>query len=356
MGNFSIGKHKIEFGQKLYFIADIAANHNGDLEHAFKLIELAKESGAHAAKFQNFHANNIVSKLGFDSPGIPHAHQSRWKKSVVEIYDEASISFDWTQKLKEKCQELQIEYFTSPYDFESVDHVDPYVNVYKIGSGDVTWHGIIEYIAKKGKPILIATGASTMNDVQMAMDLILKRTSDVVLMQCNTNYTAQRENFNFINLNVLKTYANLYPDIVLGLSDHTYGHTTVLGAIALGARVFEKHFTDDNDQDGPDHKFSMNPRTWREMVERAEELYMALGDGIKKIEDNERETAIVQRRCFRYTKSIKAGNVIMEEDIIPLRPRDPLGIPPFEAQKVIGMTLKRNVIIDNIVQWEDMEL
>jgi len=287
--------------------------------------------------------------------GTQLSHQSNWKKSVYEVYKDASLPYDWTALLKEKCDEVGIEYFTSPYDFETVDKVDPYVNVYKIGSGDVTWHEIIEYIAGKGKPVFIATGASTMDEVKMAMDILQKKTRDIVLMQCNTNYTASLENFKYININVLKKYGELYPDVVLGLSDHTYGFATVLGAIALGARVFEKHFTDDNNREGPDHKFAMNPKSWREMVENAQELYMALGDGRKKIEANEENTAIVQRRCLRFTKDFKKGHVLKKDDLFPLRPRNKDGIPPYEIDKLLGKILKKDVVADDYIRWEDIE-
>ncbi|MBC8185063.1 N-acetylneuraminate synthase family protein [candidate division KSB1 bacterium] len=355
MHNFKIGKHTLGFDQPLYFVADIAANHDGSIERAFKLIELAKESGAHAAKFQNFIASKIVSRSGFDKLGGQMSHQSKWKKSVFETYEDASVSYDWTAKLKEKCEEVDIEYFTSPYDFESVDHVDPYVKAYKIGSGDVTWHNIIEYIAKKGKPVFIATGASTLNEVKSAMGVLQKNTKNIVLMQCNTNYTASIENYKYINLNVLKTYANLFPDVLLGLSDHTHGHATVLGAISLGARVFEKHFTDDNSREGPDHTFAMNPKTWREMVDRANEVYLALGDSQKKIEENEQETAVLQRRGLRFTKNLLAGHIIEEQDLFPLRPRNSDGIPPYEITNLVGKELKRDVKADDYIRWEDIE-
>ena len=149
MKSFKIGNDKIGLNEPLYFIADIAANHDGSIERAFKLIELAKEAGAHAAKFQNFQAKYIVSNEGFNSLAGKLSHQSTWKKSVYETYEDASISFDWTVKLKEKCDEVGITYFTSPYDFESIDYVDPYVPAYKIGSGDITWLEIVEYISKK---------------------------------------------------------------------------------------------------------------------------------------------------------------------------------------------------------------
>ena len=346
-----IGKADITKDGKPYFIADIAANHDGDLQRAYKLIELAKKSGADAAKFQNFKAEKIVSRNGFDSME-QMSHQANWKKSVYEVYQDASVEDAWTPRLKEKCDEVGIEYMTSPYDFASVDHAASYVNAFKIGSGDITWTDMLTYIAKKNKPILLATGASDMEDVDRAMHVLEPYTKDIVLMQCNTNYTADNANFSSINLNVLKTYSKRYPGCILGLSDHTYGHTTVLGAMALGARVFEKHFTDDNGREGPVHKFAMYPKTWREMVDAAMELYAAMGDGIKRIEDNERDSVIVQQRAFYFTRNLRAGDCITREDIFPLRPLKKGCVYPYEVDKVVGRRLNCDVKADECLTWE----
>ena len=155
-----IGNLKISDDGKPIFIADIAANHDGDLNRAYKLIELAKDAGADVAKFQNFKADKIVSKNAFDA--MPkQTHQSSWKKSVYEVYEEASIADEWSEKLKQKCDEVGIEYMTSPYDFQSVDLADKYSNAFKIGSGDITWTEMLKYIASKKKPVLLATGASS---------------------------------------------------------------------------------------------------------------------------------------------------------------------------------------------------
>lgn len=350
-----VGGKEMGDGAPLYFIADIAANHDGDLKRAFKLIELAKESGADAAKFQNFQARKIVSKKGFESLGKRLSHQAKWKKPAFEIYQDASIPFEWTQKLKEKCNEVGIEYFSSPYDFESVNLIDPYVNVYKIGSGEITWLEILKYIAKKGKPVMLATGSSSLVDVKRAMNLLLSITKEVILMQCNANYTAKPENFKYLNLNVLLTYRKLYPDIILGLSDHTLGYTSVLGALVLGARVFEKHFTDDNERDGPDHKFSMTPRAWREMVLRANELYQALGDGIKRVEGNEKETVVLQRRALRFTANLPKNHILQPQDLFPLRPCPYDGIPPCEIEKVIDKKLVKDVFAEDYIRWQDLD-
>ncbi|OEH85486.1 N-acetylneuraminate synthase [Desulfuribacillus stibiiarsenatis] len=350
----AVGNTIISEYNRPYFIADIAANHDGCLDRAYRLIELAKEAGADCAKFQNFQAAKIVSRNGFDTLGSQLSHQASWKKSVFEVYEDASIPEDWSALLKAKCDEVGIEYMTSPYDYQSIDATDQYLNAYKIGSGDITWVKILEYIAKKDKPVFLATGASSLEDVQRAVDAILALNTKLVIMQCNTNYTASCKNYNHINLNVLTKYRQLFPNCLLGLSDHTLGHATVLGAIALGARVIEKHFTDDNNRMGPDHKFSMNSNTWRDMVDRASELYVSLGDGIKRIEDNEKETAIVQRRCLYYQKDLTKGQIITEDDVFPLRPFKQNGIQPYEQDEILGRVLQVDVKKDEHVKWSDI--
>jgi len=352
MKSFKLGKTKIGLNEPTYFVSDIGANHDGDLERAKDLIYKCAESGANAAKFQNFKAGKIVSKYGFENLKGKFGHQSKWKKSVYDVYKDASISINWTPILKDTCEKAGIDYFTSAYDFESVDNVDPYVDMYKIGSGDINWLEIIEYIAKKGKPVLMATGASKIEDVKRAMTVLQKINNKIVLMQCNTNYTGNRDNFKYINLNVLKSYKQLFPDVVLGLSDHTLGHATVLGAVTLGARVIEKHFTDDNNREGPDHKFAMNPARWKEMVERTRELEDALGNGKKIIENNEVETVIVQRRALRAKADLDVGSIIERDNIISLRPCPKDAIPPYKISEIVGKVIKVKIKKGDYIKWE----
>lgn len=337
-----------------YFIADIAANHDGDLERAKALIHLAAEAGADAAKFQHFKAETIVSDYGFRTLGSRQSHQAKWKKSVFEVYKDASIDIGWTATLKETCDRAGIAFFTSPYDFDMVDHIDPYVPAYKIGSGDITWIEMIEYIASRQKPYILATGASSLEDVERAVRAALAVNPALALLQCNTNYTAELENFKYVQLNVLKTYRKLFPGMVLGLSDHTPGHSTVLGAVALGARIVEKHFTDDTTRVGPDHAFSMDPRTWREMVDRTRELEMALGGETKAVEDNERETVVVQRRSLRLTRDIRQGEALARQDLIPLRPCPADGIPPHGLDDLVGRVLKHDLPAGMYLRWTDL--
>lgn len=351
----TIQSKKIGRDYPTYFIADIAANHDGDLERARELINFAADAGADAAKFQHFKAETIVSDFGFKTIGGQQSHQAKWKKSVFEVYKDASVSLDWTAALKEACDKAGIAFFTSPYAFDLVDHIDPYVPAYKIGSGDITWIEMVEYIASKQKPYILATGASSMDDVVRAVSVGLDINPMLCLMQCNTNYTASVENFTYIQLNVLKVYREMYPDVVLGLSDHTPGHSTVLGAVALGARMIEKHFTDDVSRMGPDHAFSMDPKSWREMVLRTRELENALGCGIKKIEDNEKETVLVQRRAIRAATNLASGNILSRENLTVLRPCPIDGLPPYRINDLIGKKIQHNLNVGEHLRWINIE-
>lgn len=341
--NLEIEGKKVGRDFPTYFIADVAANHDGDLERAKDLIYLAAEAGADAAKFQHFQAETIVSDYGFKNMGGQQSHQSKWKKSVFEVYKDASVSLDWTETLKETCAKAKITFFTTPYSLEVIDHLNKYVPAYKIGSGDITWFEMIEKIAKQNKPYILASGASSMDEVYHAVKVGLNINPNLCLMQCNTNYTASLENFKYIQLNVLNTYREMFPDLLLGLSDHTPGHATVLGAVTLGARMIEKHFTDDTKRVGPDHAFSMDPTSWRDMVDRTRELEFSLGNGIKKVEDNEIETVVIQRRSLRAIESLKAGHLIKRGDFVPLRPCPTDAVLPSEIENIIGKKLTSDV-------------
>lgn len=353
--SFFIDEKKVGAESPVYFIADIAANHDGDIERAKDLIFLAAEAGADAAKFQHFKAESIVSDYGFRSLGAQQSHQAGWAKSVFEVYQDASVSPGWSEVLSETCEKAGITFFTSPYSMDLVDHIDPYVPAYKIGSGDITWLEMIEYIAAKGKPYILASGASSFDDVQRAVGAGLAVNGNICLMQCNTNYTASLENFKYIQLNVLNVFREMYPNMVLGLSDHTPGHATVLGAVALGAKMIEKHFTDDISREGPDHKFSMDPCAWREMVDRSRELENALGSGIKKVEENESETVILQRRAIRLASSLPTHTVIKREHLDVLRPCPRDGLAPYLMGEVIGKTLRHDMNRGEHLKWTDFE-
>ena len=186
----------------------------------------------------------------------------------------------------------------------------------------------------------------------ICLSILTKACDQIVLMQCNTNYTGAVENFRHVNLNVLRGFAQKYPHAILGLSDHTTGHATVLGAVALGARVVEKHFTDDNARSGPDHGFAMNPATWRVMVDRTRELEQALGDGEKRIEANEEKSVVVQRRSLRATHELPVGHRLAAADLEALRPIPSDGVEPYHLSELLGKTLKRPLAPGAHITWE----
>ncbi len=352
---FVIGRQRVGLAHPTYFVADIAANHDGSLERAKELIHLAAEAGANAAKFQNFRAATIVSDYGFRALGSQLSHQAKWSRSVYEVYEAASLPMEWTEPLKETCEAANIDYFTAPYDEALLPELSKYVVAWKVGSGDVTWPAMIAAMARYRLPMLIATGAADMEDVRRAIAAARQYEQRIVLMQCNTNYTVSRENFRHVALNVLKTYAREFPELVLGLSDHTLGPATTLGAIALGARVIERHFTDDCGREGPDHAFSTSPADWREMVDRSRELQAALGPSEKRVMDNEQETMVLQRRAIRAARPIARAASIDAADLVVLRPCPPDALPPYRMSEVVGRKAARDIAAGDCVRLSDLE-
>jgi sialic acid synthase SpsE len=343
MPSFRVADRSVGDDNPTYFIADIAANHDGVLTRALDLIHQAAEAGADAVKFQHFKANKIVSDRGFRELGGQQSHQARWSKSVYEVYEDASLPRDWNTALKRTAEEAGVHFFSAPYDLDAIVELEAIgVPAYKLGSGDITWPEIVRAMAKTGKPLFAATGASNMADVRRLMDVVRPFKIPVCLMQCNTNYTGSLENFRHINLNVLKAYAREFPDAVLGLSDHTPGHATVLGAVMLGARAVEKHFTDDTSRTGPDHAFSMDPAAWRDMVQRTRELELALGSEVKDVAANEKETVVLQRRCVRAARDLAAGDVLQLTDLEVLRPAMADGFEPWAVDQIVGRKLKHS--------------
>ena len=340
---------------KPYFIADIAANHDGSINRAKDLIWLAKEAGADCAKFQHFLADEIVNGDGFSKLNAGRTHQSSWKKSTSEVYEQYHFKREWTVEIYRECVKAEIDFSSTPYDQEAIRLISDLVPFIKIGSGDISWIEHILACADTDLPIVLASGASTDIDVKRAMQVFDNKANQLCLMQCNTNYTVDADKIGYVNLRVLEKYKDDYPGVILGLSDHTLTDTSVMGAIALGAKVIEKHFTDDNKRVGPDHEFAVNPQNWRIMVDKANELTLALGDGIKRVEKNEIEAFKVQRRSCTVAHDLKKGDVVTRDDICYLRPCPPSSFHPFEADMLIGKKVRRDMAKNEIFLSSDIE-
>lgn len=347
--SFKVGNKKVGEGAQTYFIAEIGANFDGDLKIAKQYALEAKRVGADCAKIQTFKANKIVSREAFASMKLKGVHGS-WNRPVDEVFKEVEFPRAWHKEFFEYCWEIGITPSTAAYDYEGVDLVEDIgIEFYKIGSGDITWLAMLEYIAKKGKPIMLGTGASTLAEVDEAVRTIEKTgNKNLVLMQCITNYPSK---FESANINVLNTYREAF-GAILGYSDHTPDDVVPLGSVALGAKVIEKHFTFDRTAKGPDHPHSMQPDEFARMIERTRNLEKAMGTGKKEVVAEESETVIVQRRGLTTTKDLKKGAVLKKGDIIELRPA--LGIYPKYKDMIVGKALKKNLKAGSPIKWEDL--
>lgn len=338
-------------GHPTYIIADIGANFDRDLEKAKRLATAAKEAGADMAKFQTFRSRTIVSGPSFQkmkADGTLKGVHGTWSKPIDRIYEEVEFPFEWHQELADHCRKIGVHFGSSAYDFEAVDLLDEVgVPFFKIGSGEITWPRMLQYTAKKGKPLILATGDTTLAEIDEAIRWIEETGNrNLVLLQCITNYPSKIES---ANVNVLKTYREAY-DILIGYSDHSPGDVVVLGSTALGGCVIEKHFTLSKSDPGPDHPHSMEPHEFKAMVERVRQMESALGSSRKEPVEEEATTVLVQRRSLHSTKALPAGHVLGPEDIIPLRPA--IGIAPKFEQTVVGMTLQQSIGEREALTWE----
>ncbi|MFM2330905.1 MAG: hypothetical protein RLZZ26_412 [Candidatus Parcubacteria bacterium] len=347
--SFAIGERTVGADAPTYFIAEIGANFDGSLETAKEYARRAKEIGADCAKIQSFKAEKIVSRRAFASMTLKGVHGS-WQRPVDEVFKEVEFPREWHKDFFDYCFKIGITPSTAAYDFEAVDLVEKLgIEFYKIGSGEITWLEMIEYVAKKGKPIMLATGAATLAEVDDAVRTIEGTgNKNLVLMQCITNYPSH---FESANINVLNTYRDAFGTIV-GYSDHTPGDVVPLGAVALGAKVIEKHVTVDRSNKGPDHPHSLTFEEFGQMIQRTRNLEKALGTGRKEVVPEESETVFVQRRGLTTTRDIKAGSLLKKEDIIELRPA--LGIYPKYKSVVIGKAVKRDIEAGEPIRWEDI--
>ncbi|MDO4422091.1 MAG: N-acetylneuraminate synthase family protein [Eubacteriales bacterium] len=347
--NIKIGNKMIGPDYPTYFIAEIGGNFDGSIDKAKRLIDAAKEAGADCAKFQTFTAETIVSEGGFSKMTLHGVHGS-WGRTVSEVFKDVEFPIEWHQEIADYCKNVGIDFSTSPYFKEAVDLcADMNLPFIKIGSGEITWLEMLDYMARKGLPIMLATGDATMSEIDEAVRTIEKTgNKDFVLMQCITNYPSKIDS---ANVNVLKTYQNAF-GCLTGYSDHSPGHVVALASVVLGGRVIEKHFTLNKNDKGPDHPHSMEPNEFKFMVDSIREVERAMGSTRKEVVAEEGETVFVQRRCLYAKRNLKKDQVITADDIDVLRPA--LGIPPKYKDTIIGKTVNKDIPARDPIFWEDI--
>lgn len=330
-----IGKKLVGNGYPCYVIAEIGSNFDGKISKAKKLIKSAKDCGADAAKFQSFKTELLLSKKGFQKKD---SFQSRWRKSVWKTYKDAELPREWHQELALYAKKIGIHFFTSPWDFEAVDILSNLdAPALKIGSGDITYLGILRFASLKQKPILLATGASNINEVRQAINTIKSTGNNkIILMHSVVQYPSPIQD---ANVNVLKTLRQTF-NLNVGYSDHSLGSMVVLASIALGACVIEKHFSLNPKSNGPDHPHSMDPKSFKKMIQDIRKLENAMGNGVKEPQPSEKETRILQRRGIWTVQNILKGEKFTADNIEPLRPS--IGLSASKYKSILRKTAKRN--------------
>lgn len=342
-----IGTKTISNNSPAFIIAEIGANHNGDIELAKKSIDEAIKCGADAVKFQTYTTKELLAnKEGIVTYGKSGAEVS---KTLKQMFDEVTFKRDDHQEIYEYAKQKDIICFSTPFSVEGVDFLENLNNpIYKIASSDVNYLDMLERIGKTKKPVFLSAGKSTIGDLDMAVDTLVNNgTSDLCLLHCVANYPSKMEN---MNLNTIKTLKQMYPECIVGFSDHSQGITASLGAVCLGAKIIEKHFTIDKNLNGPDHWFSMDPTDMKNLVQEIRNLEKAFGNPRKMVIPSEVPEKYWSTRSLVAKNDMKKGHIITKEDLAMLRPG--YGISPFDRDKVTGLKLSLDTKKDEVLEWK----
>ena len=330
---------------RVFFIAEAGINHNGEIEKAKELIDLAKRAGADAVKFQKRTINRILTKEGLEKPyNTPNSFGEKYGKHKEFL----ELSFNQFRELKAYADKNEIMFVASGWDEESVDFLDSLgVPFFKMASADLTNFPLLEHTAKKQKPMIISTGMSDLKTVEKAYELVKSINPNVAILQCTSSYPTPTNN---IHLNVIRTYQREFPQAVIGYSGHETGTTISLGAVALGAKIVERHFTLDNNMKGGDHKASLEEKELTYLVNEIRLLEDALGGDKKEIQEGEEKCFLKLAKSLVSTKEIKKGEQITTDMLTTKGPGS--GISPMDMEKIIGLTALKD-IEEDIVLYED---
>ncbi len=340
MKKIKVGNRLVGEGEPCFIVAEAGSNHDGKLSQARELVDVAVEAGADAVKFQIYSAETLYSKK---TPKFSTSEKPPW-----ELIKKIETPREWIPDLKEYCDKKGIIFFATPFDFNAVDELDPYVDLYKVASFEIVDLSLIEYIARKQKPTIISTGLANMEEIEDAYLTYTKTGNDkLVFLQCASVYPAPPE---IMNLRSMKTIRDSF-GVITGLSDHTLGIYISVAAVAMGAKVIEKHFTLSRKLKGPDHPFAIEPNELKEMVKEIRDVEKALGNG-KKLGPSAQELENYKkaRRSIHAKVNIPKGTRITNDMLIIKRPG--YGIKPKFINIVIGREARKNIEEDQWITWD----
>jgi pseudaminic acid synthase len=326
----------------VFIIAELSANHNNDFDLAVRTIEAMASSGADAIKLQTYTADSL--SLDIDNEFFGPKKDGLWKgRRPYELYLEGSMPYEWQPKLKEVAEKLGMIFFSSPFDLQAVDFLERMnVSMYKIASFEITDIPLIEYTASKGKPMIISTGVAELDDIELALKTCRAvGNNDITLLKCTSQYPASIDQAN------LSTMVDMHKrfGVKVGVSDHTMGSLVPTVAVALGAKVIEKHFILDRNLGGPDSSFSMEPHEFAQMVRSVREAELSLGSINYEVAERDK----LRRRSLFIVQDIKAGEVITEENVRSIRPG--FGLHPKYLTELIGKTFNQDLEAGSKLDW-----
>jgi len=350
MKNFILIKNrKIGKGYSVFIVAELSANHLQKFDNAVKLVKAAKEAGADAVKLQTYTPDTIT--IDCDNEYFQIKQGTLWDgKTLYQLYKEAYTPWEWQPKLKEIAESEGLICFSSVFDKSAVDFLEEIdVPAYKIASFEITDIPLIEYVASKGKPVIISTGIATLSDIEEAVSACKRMgNNQIALLKCTSAYPAPLEEIN------LKTIPNMAATFktVVGLSDHTLGISVPIASVALGACIIEKHLTLDRSLGGPDAAFSLEPAEFKAMVNSVREAEKALGEVSYELTEKMKKSREFSRSLF-VVKDIKTGEVFTEKNIRSIRPG--YGLHPKYFKEILGKKAKNNIKAGNPLSWDLIE-
>ncbi len=340
-----IGDVEISDGGDCFVIAEIGHNHGGSLETAMQLFDAAKQAGAHAVKLQKRDNRSLFTHELFNKP-----YENENSYGVTYGAHREALEFGRTEyeELKAYASELGLVFFATAFDVKSADFLAELdMPAYKVASADLINTPLLRHVAQAGKPIIISTGGATLDDVRRGHDAVAGINPQVALLQCTAGYPAE---WAELDLRVITTYRDLFPETVVGLSSHDNGIAMAVAAYVLGGRIVEKHFTLNRALKGTDHRFSLEPAGLRKMVRDLQRTRIALGDGTKTMYPSEIEPMVKMAKKLVAVADLPAGHRLEAADIAMKSPGD--GLPPYELDQLVGRTLRHPVQADGALTFE----